>query len=418
MLGGVAPSLWARDLRFTLPRRSELTMVQRLNREGVDAVRHQQYEKAEALFLKAYLYDPADPFTLNNLGYIAELQGQLDRALKFYQLASEQGSTAIIDRANMKQLEGKPIEYAVSNLKDAPMRVNHMNVEAIHLLSDGRATEATLLLQKALALDPKNPFTLNNLGVAKETTGDYDGALQSYQAAAASHSAEPIVVTLDRSWRGKPVDQMAAQSAQKLEKRLRSATTPEAQAALLNVKGVSATNRNDWSEARQDFLKAYSLDPQSAFALNNLGYVAERDGDTETAHFFYRKAQSAENANARVGLASRPDAEGKHLLAVAGDSDDLVGREIDRVREQRQSGVEPSPEDIQLKHRDGTPVDANAPAADRSPDLKPPAPESLELKHRDETAPPAEPPASTPNPPPPSMPVPPASTPQAPPHSR
>ena len=69
--------------------------MQRLNREGVDAIRKHQYEKAEAIFYKAYLYDPADPFTLNNLGYISELQGQLDRAHKFYTLASEQGSAAL-----------------------------------------------------------------------------------------------------------------------------------------------------------------------------------------------------------------------------------------------------------------------------------------------------------------------------------
>src|SRR5579859_3642741 len=85
----VLPQVWARDLRVTIPRHSEMTLVQRLNRDGVDAVRKQQYEKAEALFLKAYLYDPADPFTLNNLGYISELQGQLDRALKFYKLAAQ-----------------------------------------------------------------------------------------------------------------------------------------------------------------------------------------------------------------------------------------------------------------------------------------------------------------------------------------
>ena len=49
------------------------------------------------------------PSRLNNLGYIAELQGQLERALKFYQLAAKQGSEASIDRSNAKQLEGKPI---------------------------------------------------------------------------------------------------------------------------------------------------------------------------------------------------------------------------------------------------------------------------------------------------------------------
>ncbi|MGH9350915.1 MAG: hypothetical protein ACRD2G_01930, partial [Terriglobia bacterium] len=54
---------WAGDLKITLPRRSELTPVQRLNREGVEAVRKHRYEKAEAIFYKAYIYDPSDPFT-------------------------------------------------------------------------------------------------------------------------------------------------------------------------------------------------------------------------------------------------------------------------------------------------------------------------------------------------------------------
>ena len=73
---------WARDmLKINIPRRSELTPVQRLNREGVDAVGKHQYDRAEALFYKAYLYDPSDPFTLNNLGDISDLNGQLDRAI-------------------------------------------------------------------------------------------------------------------------------------------------------------------------------------------------------------------------------------------------------------------------------------------------------------------------------------------------
>jgi Flp pilus assembly protein TadD len=63
---------WPQNLRITLPKYSELTPVQRLNREGVSAIQNHQYEKAEGIFYKAYLYDPADAFTLNNLGYISE----------------------------------------------------------------------------------------------------------------------------------------------------------------------------------------------------------------------------------------------------------------------------------------------------------------------------------------------------------
>ena len=58
----------AGDLKITIPKHSKLTPVQRLNREGVEAVRKHNYKKAEQLFYKAYLFDPDDAFTLNNLG--------------------------------------------------------------------------------------------------------------------------------------------------------------------------------------------------------------------------------------------------------------------------------------------------------------------------------------------------------------
>ena len=60
---------------------------------------------------------------------------------------------------------------------------------------------------------------------------------------------------------------------------------------MLTLRGVSATNQNDWSTAKQDFLQAYSLDSDSAFSLNNLGYVAEKDGDLETAQFYTRRPE-------------------------------------------------------------------------------------------------------------------------------
>src|SRR5438270_6984084 len=90
----------AGDIKITIPRHSKLTPVQRLNREGVEAIRQHKYSKAESLFYKAYLLDPDDPFTLNNLGYISEMQGDIDRAQRFYSLAAEQSSDAVIDRAS------------------------------------------------------------------------------------------------------------------------------------------------------------------------------------------------------------------------------------------------------------------------------------------------------------------------------
>ena len=357
MVGSAPQIARAGDLKLTLPKRSHLTPVQRLNREGVEAIQKQNYEKAETLFYQAYLFDPADPFTLYNLGYVSELKGQLERAQKLYGLASEQATDAVIDRTSAEQLEGKPMRAAFGSLQDVPMQVNRMNVEAIRLLSQGRAPEAVVLLQKALAMDPRNTYTLNNMGVAKESRGDYDEALKYYMASADSHSSEPVIVTLNRAWRGKPVSEMAADSAKKLREHMQNTATAEAQAALLNVRGVSATNHNDWPTARQDFLKAYSLDPNSAFSLNNIGYLAERDGDLETAEFFYERARRAEDAKDKVGLATRQSAEGMRLFAVAADSGQKVDGEITHINEARRR--QPGP--VQLKHRDNTPVVEPAP---------------------------------------------------------
>jgi len=369
------PSAWAHDLRITFPRHSKLTPVQRLNREGVDAVQKHEYEKAEAIFYKAYLYDASDPFTLNNLGYISELEGKLDQAKTFYGLASKQDCNALISLSNTKQLEGKPMTYALTSLKDVPLRVNRMNVQAIVLLSENRNFEADNLLQQALTLEPDNPFTLNNIGVAKEATGDFDGALKYYDQAADSHSMEPIVVTLQRSLRGKPVSEIASDSARELREKMQNISTEQARATMLTFRGVAAINGNDWSAAKQDFLEAYSLDPQSAFSLNNRGYVAEKNGDLETAQFYYSKARTASGADTRVGLATEQQAQGEHLVTVASDSHLKVNGELERYSQaaRRQTGP------IELIRRGETPAKSGAspqkPATQVSPSPGPQKPE-------------------------------------------
>src|SRR5579871_3720845 len=108
------PHSHAADIKINIPRRSKLTPVQRLNREGVEAVKKHKYSKAEQLFYKAYLYDPDDAFTLNNLGYISELQGQLDRAEHFYELASQQSSDAVVDVASVQRMKGQPMKEVVA----------------------------------------------------------------------------------------------------------------------------------------------------------------------------------------------------------------------------------------------------------------------------------------------------------------
>jgi Flp pilus assembly protein TadD len=361
--GAALPLCWARDtVTIRIPRRSELSPVQRLNREGVEAVNKHEYEKAESLFLKAYLYDPSDPFTLNNIGYISELEGQLDRAHKFYQLAAEQGCTANIDRSSDKSLEGKPMKAALGNLEDLPMRVNRMNIDAMRLLAQDRGFEAISLLDQALSLDPENPFTLNNLGVANETVGDQANALKFYRAAADTHSSEPIVVTEDRGWRGRSVSAMAAASAKRVERQMQQSNADYVRARMLNLRGVYAANQNDWTAAKKDFMDAYSIDPTNAFSINNRGYVAEQEGDLESAKFFYEKARGTFDSSERVGMATSGSAEGKPISAVASESNHKVDGELATYSWQRHRESGP----IELTPRGGA-TEQDAPAKSPSP---------------------------------------------------
>lgn len=363
MASACVPAAQAGDLKITLPKRSHLTPVQRLNQEGVQAIRKHNYERAETLFYKAYLLDPDDPFTLNNLGYISELQGQVDRAQRFYALAGQQATDAVIYQASSQRVEGRPVKEALA-IPDTPLQINHDNVEAVRLLSQGRAPEADLLLQQTLKNDPHNIFTLNNIGVAKEMEGETQEALKYYDSASAAQSDAAAVVTLDRSWRGKPVTEMAAQNAKALRARLEARNTPEARVAELNLRGVSAINRNDLRAADQAFKKAYALDPNNAFALNNIGYISEIEGDRETAEFFYDSAQKAGGANEKVGLATRRSAEGLKLFQVAEDSNAKVENKITQERESRRRQREP----ILLRRRDNSVVDEPAgPSARTSP---------------------------------------------------
>jgi Flp pilus assembly protein TadD len=367
------------QLRIPLPKRSKSTPVQKLNREGVKAVKHHDYEKAKKLFYDAYLIDPNDPFTLNNLGYISELEGQVDRAERFYALAAANRSDATVELSNDAAIEGKPVSTVAGDAGDRQMQINRFNVQAIDLLLKDRAPEADLVLQKALALDRNNPFTLNNLGFTREKEGEYNQALGFYTRAAQQRSRQPIVVTLNRDWRGKPISEIAARNARALRKLMAKEETPPVQVARLNLRGVSALNRNDPQTAREDFQKAYKLDPNNAFTLNNLGYMAELDGDRETADFYYAKAQEAQRADRRVDVATRAEVQGQLLRRVADNSDQAVQQRMETalMEKRRQGGP------VRLMHRDNTPVIEPArpvappPSVNQpSPGVQPPLPQN------------------------------------------
>lgn len=343
---------FAGDLRITLPKRSKPTPVQQLNREGVKELQKHHVSRAKKLFYKAYLLDPDDPFTLNNLGYISELEGDADRALKYYELSSKNSSQALIDQASRPDLKGRPLQEAFASLQVPELRSNKANVQAISLLGKGRVAEAEAVLKKALGNDPNNAFTLNNMGYVMESEGDLQSALRYYSQAASLHTSDTVLVAPNPKWRGKAIADVASQNARAVNEAIAKGEDRDAQVARLNLRGVAALNHNDPHQARGFFEQAYKLDPQNAFSLNNMGYVAELDGDRETAESYYQEARAALGSNQAVTYASSSRAEGRRMGDVAQDNEVDVDSRIEAVRQIRQREGGP----IQLKRRDNSVV--------------------------------------------------------------
>jgi len=331
----------ASDLKVNIPERGVSTPSQKLNREGVAELKHGRQEKAKRLFYKAYLLDPDDPFTLNNLGYVAELEGDADRALRYYALASRNHTDATIDSSNVAALKGKPLDDAFRQVQDSDQEVSRINERAIVLLQQGQVFEARNLLQSALQNHPRDPFLLNNLGAALEAVGDTEGALRAYSSAAAVHSTQRVIVTPRAKWRGRPVSQVASDNALAVSQQIAKGEGVEAATARLNLRGVAALNDNNSSAARDFFLQAYKLDAQNAFTLNNLGYIAELAGDRESAQMYYDAARSGRDAKAKVSYATRRDAEGQKIDTLASGNESDVDATLKAIQEAKRRAQRP-----------------------------------------------------------------------------
>ena len=354
LLAGANQGL-ASDLRIAIPQRSVSTPTQKLNRDGVAELKRGHREKAKRLFYRAYLLDPDDPFTLNNLGYVAELQGDADRALRYYALAARDQTNAVIDQSSEAGLKGKSLQEALLHVQNADQEVSKINEQAIVQLQQGHVFEAMNMLRSALPRHPQDPFLLNNLGYAMEAVGDLEGALRSYSAAASLHSTQPVVVTPRVKWRGRPVSEVAAENAAAITKQIARGEGVQAATARLNLRGVAALNDNNPSAAREFFLQAYQRDAQNAFTLNNLGYVSELAGDRESAEMYYEAARSGRDANARVSYATRRDAEGRKIDTLADDNQTDVEATLKAVQEAKRRARRP----IELKRRDGSSVSSD-----------------------------------------------------------
>jgi hypothetical protein len=127
-----------------------------------------------------------------------------------------------------------------------------------------------------------------------------------------------------------------------------------------------------------------------------MGYIAELEGDKETANAYYSAAQRADGAKARVGLASRRDAEGRPIAAVADTNENVVAQKLDTelAEKRKQLGNKP----VQMKTRDNEVATPPTPQKDDSDNQDQQANPPADQQQPPATQPPAnqQPPAQPP----------------------
>lgn len=170
--------------------------------------------------------------------------------------------------------------------RNADALLNLANLDAL----DGRTTQAERLIQRALQVDPNSVAALAQLAELRRRRGDLEGAIGLYRQAL-TIDRQPFVYlglgdVLQRAGRH-PEAVEAFRSALELD--------PDSATAHYDL-GVTYGKMGRLEEAVDAYERALELQPegvQAAKTLNNLGALAQAEGDLETAATFFERAVEA-----------------------------------------------------------------------------------------------------------------------------
>jgi Flp pilus assembly protein TadD len=153
-------------------------------------------------------------------------------------------------------------------LEIEPQNVELLNAIGFALFQQGKSQEATVELEKAIAIDPKHWKSHNNLALASIDLGELE--------LAEAHYRESLAI--------------------------------QAQPAIYNDLGVVQERLGLPDDAAASYRKALELDPKSSAAHTNLGSSLARSGKRAEAEQHFRAAIAADPQNdvARKALAQLP----------------------------------------------------------------------------------------------------------------
>ncbi|MEP6742203.1 MAG: tetratricopeptide repeat protein [bacterium] len=167
------------------------TLIERTMRRGLVAEMNAQYVLAEKFYLKANVIDPADPAPLRYLGELYRHHiGDWAKARTTFETILNMPAdplsraVALHGLGKMTIHEGefkKGLGLMEQSVAEFPLALAYRNL-AVYWNSEGDLVKGNEYTQKALALDPKDPYNLVFAAVFMAASGHRDEALKIAQA--------------------------------------------------------------------------------------------------------------------------------------------------------------------------------------------------------------------------------------------
>jgi tetratricopeptide (TPR) repeat protein len=171
--------------------RVQSARIEAVLRQGLRAEIAERYVAAEKLYRQASLMDPADPTPLRYLGEVYRHHtGEWDKARAVFNQILKMPADAISRAVALHGLgkmtihDGefkKGLALMERSVEEFPLALGYRNL-AVYWNSEGDLEKGNFYTQKALALDPKDPYNLVFAAVFMAASGHGDDALKIARA--------------------------------------------------------------------------------------------------------------------------------------------------------------------------------------------------------------------------------------------
>lgn len=153
---------------------------------GLVHFKKENYNEAEAAYLKCVDLRPEDSEALNNLGFVYQKKGFPDKAEEKYMkaYAIDGNANASFNLAKLYFTQDKleqALDYAQKSTQKNDRSAPAFNLQGVILNKIGRSSEAIASFQTAVKLNPKDMVTRVNLGVALINNREFESARKLFE---------------------------------------------------------------------------------------------------------------------------------------------------------------------------------------------------------------------------------------------